>query len=138
VGYPCLEELVDLQSSSPVCLKTGRRQAKYIRVALTPHRIKKSVSMNGLATLKVGDYSISLVVCYNGHDFLPEPKDNFELTQMIRERFGNLPVDEIQNLRVLLNQRYSNLKGGKHRGVFEAYDAAADNNDFAWEIRKLG
>src|SRR5580693_7785589 len=39
---------------------------------------------------------------------------------------------------MLLNHCHPHLKRGKHGGVFEAYYASADNDNFTWEIGKPG
>lgn len=59
--------------------------------------------MNALAALEPRRDSIPVLINFYGDDFLSEPKDDFELSQVISERFDNFPVDELQDLRTLLN-----------------------------------
>jgi hypothetical protein len=65
-----LEELIDLQPSTHVRIEAGGSQVKTIRVALTPHRIEESVTVNRFATLKPSDRSISALVNFDCDDLL--------------------------------------------------------------------
>ena len=83
VRHGRLKKFIHLQPSSRIRLKAGCRQVKRIRVALPAHSIEKCVTMNALAALEPRRDSIAVLINFYGDDFLSEPKDHFELSQVI-------------------------------------------------------
>ncbi len=62
------------------------------------------------------------------------------LAQMVRQRFDDLPIHEIENNRPLVYQGNLGAQGSHKGGVLEAYDASSHHDDFfrkATQIAKV-
>ena len=92
--------------------------------------------MNRLTALEPHGHAVSVLFSFNRDDLFSEPKNHFEFTRVVGERFDDLPVDEVQNLRALFNHRHPDFKGGKHGGILKTDDSPTDDDDFAREIGK--
>ena len=62
-------------------------------------------------------------------DVLAEAERAVQLAQAVRERLGDLVVHEVEEARPLVDDRDLDAEGREHRGVLDADDAGADDDE---------
>src|SRR5258707_14111853 len=100
-----------------------------IAVGLAADSINKSVALYSLAAFQLSKNTTASGVDPNLRHPFRETKCDTLLAQVVRQRFDDLPIDEIQNNGPLVDQR--NLGAERsHKGcVLEAYAASSDTDD---------
>ena len=88
--------------------------------------------MDRLAALEVRDDAFLLVVT-DRDDLLAEPERRAALTHEKHQGLDHLGVDEVQDRRPGLDDRDLDVERGDHRGVLEADDARADDDEVPGE-----
>src|SRR5882724_8687961 len=111
-----------------------------IAVGLAADSINKSVALYSLAAFQLSKNTIASGVDPNPRHLFREPKCDTLLPQVVRQRFDDLPIHEIQNSRPLVDQRNLGTEGSHKGCVLEAYDASTHYDDFfrnATQIAKV-
>src|SRR5260370_1333668 len=113
---------------------------KLIAVGLAADSINEGVASYFLAALQLSKDTPASGIDPNLCHLLGETKCDTLLAQVVRQRFDDLAIHEIENNWSLVDQ--SNLgTQGSHKGcVLEAYDATAHDDDFfrkATQIAKM-
>src|SRR5712672_2507661 len=111
-----------------------------ITVGLAADSVNEGIALYFLATFQLSKNTLTSGVDPNPRHLFREPKCDTLLPQVVRQRFYDLPIHEIQNNRPLVDQR--NLGAERsHKGcVLEAYDASSHYDDFfrqATQIAKV-
>src|ERR1700686_1901318 len=101
-----------------------------IAIGLAANSINKSVALYFLAALQLSKNSTASGVDPNLRHLFPEPKCDTLLPQVVRQRFDDLPIHEIQNNRPLVDQRNLGTEGSHEGCVLEAHDAGSHYDDF--------
>src|SRR5216683_5924810 len=111
-----------------------------IAVGLAADSINKSVALYSLTALQLSKDSTASGVDPNLRHLFREPKCDTLLPQVVRQRFDDLPIHEIQNNRPLVDQRNLGAESSHKGCVLEAYDASSHYDDFfrqATQIAKV-
>jgi hypothetical protein len=108
-----------------------------IAVGLAADSINKGVAMYSLAALQLSKNTTSSGVDPNPRNLFREPKCDTLLAQVVRQRFDDLPIHEIQNNRPLVDQRNLGTEGSHKGCVLEAYDAGSHYDDFFRETTQI-
>src|SRR5438445_9843042 len=111
-----------------------------IAIGLAANSINKSVALYSLAALQLSKNSTARGVDPNLRHLFREPKCDTLLPQVVRQRFDDLPIHEIQNNRPLVDQRNLGTESSHKGCVLEAYDASSHYDDFfrqATQIAKV-
>src|SRR5229473_5760395 len=101
-----------------------------IAIGLAADSINKGVALYSLAALQLSKNSTASGVDPNLRHLFREPKCDTLLPQVVRQRFDDLPIDEIQNNGPLVDQRNLGAEGSHEGCVLEAYDAGSHYDDF--------
>ena len=89
--------------------------------------------MDHLAALEVRDDAFLLVVT-DRDDLLAEAEGRAALTHEKHQGLDHLGVDEVQDRRLGLDDRDLDVERGHHRGVLEADDAGAHDDEVAGKV----
>src|ERR1700678_1902436 len=108
-----------------------------IAIGLPADSINKSVASYSLAALQVRENTVASGIDPNLRHFLCETKRGALLAQMVRERFDDLPIHEIENNRPLVYHGSLGAQGSHEGGVLEAYDAGSHHDDFFWKATQI-
>src|SRR6266446_8585566 len=103
---------------------------KLIAVGLAADSVNKSVALYSLAALQLGKDTTVSGFDPNLRHLFRETKCDTLLTQVVRQRFDDLPIHEIQNNRPLVDQRNLGAESSHKGCVLEAYDASSHYDDF--------
>src|SRR5260370_4080150 len=101
-----------------------------IAVGLAANSINKSVALYSLAALQLSKNTTSSGVDPNLRHLFRKPKCDTLLAQVVRQRFDDLPIHEIQNNRPLVDQRNLGAEGSHKGCVLEAYHASSHYDEF--------
>src|SRR5260370_41419526 len=101
-----------------------------IAIGLAANSINKSVALYSLAALQLSKNSTASGVDPNLRHLFRETKCDTLLTQVVRQRFDDLPIHEIQNNRPLVDQRNLGAESSHKGCVLEAYHASSHYDDF--------
>src|SRR6202140_5068583 len=108
-----------------------------IAIGLAADSINKRVALHSLAALQCSKNTTASGVDPNLRHLFRKTKCDTLLAQVVRKRFDDLPIDEIQNNGPLVDQR-SLCAEGRHKGcVLEAYDASSHYDDFFREATQI-
>src|SRR6266851_2180822 len=111
-----------------------------IAIGLAANSINKSVALYSLAALQLSKNTTASRVDPNLRHLFRETKCDTLPTQVVRQRFDDLPIHEIQNNRPLVDQRNLGTESSHKGCVLEAYDASSHYDDFfrqATQIAKV-
>src|ERR1700681_1223125 len=108
-----------------------------IAIRLAADSVNKSVALYSLAALQLSKNTTSSGVDPNLRHLFRETKCDTLLAQVVRQRFDDLPIDEIQNNGTLVDQRNLGLEGSHIGCVLEAYDAGSHYDDFFREATQI-
>src|SRR5258707_6561570 len=111
-----------------------------IAIGLAADSVNEGVTLYFLATFQLSKNTLASVVDPNPRDLFREPKCDTLLPQVVRQRFDDLPIHEIQNNRPLVDQRNLGTERSHKGRVLEAYDASSHYDDFfrqATQIAKV-
>src|SRR5438034_7209207 len=111
-----------------------------IAIGLAADSIDKSVALYSFATFQMSKNTTASGVDPNLRHLFRETKCDTLLTQVVRQRFDDLPIHEIQNNRPLVDQRNFGTESSHKGCVLEAYDASPHYDDFfrqATQIAKV-
>src|SRR5260370_1377693 len=111
-----------------------------IAIGLAANSINKSVALYSLAALQLSKNSTASGVDPNLRHLFRETKCDTLLTQVVRQRFDDLPIHEIQNNRPLIDQRNLGTESSHKGCVLETHDASSHHDDFfrqATQIAKV-
>src|ERR1700720_3408094 len=111
-----------------------------IAIGLAADSINKSVALYSLAALQLSKNTTASGVDPNLRNLFRETKCDTLLAQVVRQRFDDLPIHEIQKNRPLVDQRNLGAEGSHKGRVLEAYDASSHHDDFfrkATQIAKV-
>src|SRR6266853_2192742 len=108
-----------------------------IAIRLAADSVNEGVALYFLAALQCSKNSTASGFDPNLRHLFRETKCDTLLTQVVRQRFDDLPIHEIQNNRPLVDQR--NLGAERsHKGcVLEAYNASSHYDDFFRQATKI-
>src|ERR1700733_5454441 len=135
-----LKELVHFHLATRIGRQARSFQVELIAIGLPADSINKSVALYSLAALQLRENTTASGLDPNLRYFLCETKRGALLAQMVRERFDDLPIHEIENNRPLVYQGNLGTQGSHKGGVLEAYDAGSHHDDFfrkATQIAKV-
>src|SRR5258707_14085803 len=113
---------------------------KLIPVGLAADSINEGVAVYSLAALQLGKNTTASGVDPNLRHLFRETKCDTLLPQVVRQRFDDLPIHEVQNNRPLVDQRNLGAERSHKGRVLEAYDASSHYDDFfrqATQIAKM-
>ena len=120
--------LVHLETAAVVRLEPGRRQIERPRRADTADGVEKEVGRDFHARLqRRGDAPGPLDG--DGRDLLAETQRAVQLPEVERKRFGDLVVDELEEDGALVDDRDLDSERREHRGVFDADDSRAHDEE---------
>src|SRR5258708_23897927 len=108
-----------------------------IAIGLAADSINKSVALYFLAALQLSKNSTASRVDPNLRHLFRETKCDTLLTQVVRQRFDDLPIHEIQNNRPLVDQRNLGAESSHKGCVLEAYDASSHYDDFVRQATQI-
>src|SRR5258707_613328 len=108
-----------------------------IAIGLAADSINKSVALYFLAALQLSKNSTASGVDPNLRHLFRETKCDTLLTQVVRQRFDDLPIHEIQNNRPLVDQRNLGTESSHKGCVLEAYDAGSHYDDFVRQATQI-
>ena len=91
-----------------------------------------------LAALQFGKNTIARRIDPNACHLFCQPKRDTHLAQVVRQRFDDLPIHELQNGGPLVDQRDIGTQCSHKGGVLEAHHAGADNDDFFRKTTQVG
>src|SRR5712671_4590399 len=111
-----------------------------IAIGLAADSVNEGVALYFLAALQLSKNTTASGVDSNARHLLREAKCDTLLPQVVRQRFDDLPIHEIQNNRPLVDQRNLGAEGSHEGCVLEAHDASSHYDDFfrqATQIAKV-
>src|SRR5712691_8968934 len=111
-----------------------------IAIGLAADSVNEGVTLYFLATFQLSKNTLASVVDPTPRDLFREPKCDTLLPQVVRQRFDDLAIHEIQNNRPLVDQRNLGTERSHKGCVLEAYNASSHYDDFfrqATQIAKV-
>src|SRR5712672_233642 len=132
-----LKELVHFHLSTGIGRQAGSFQMELIAIGLAADSINKSVALYSLAALQLRKNTTASGVDPNLRHLFRETKCETVLAQVVRQRFDDLPIHEVQNNRPLVDQRNLGPEGSHKGCVLEAYDASSHYDDFFWKATQI-
>ena len=126
------ELVVDRHTAARVRFQARGGKIELVRVRLPSHRIEEGVRRQRLVALQPRHDAPGIHA--DGLHLLAEPEDRFADAHVIRERVDDLPIDEVEQRRPLIDYRGLDVQRGEHRGVFQSDHAGADHDGAAGHL----
>src|SRR5260370_7085300 len=101
-----------------------------IAIRLAADSVNEGVALYFLAALQCSKNTAASGVDPNLRHLFRETKCDTLLAQVVRQRFDDLPIHEIQNNWSLVDQRNLGTQGSHKGCVLDPYDAGSDDDDF--------
>ncbi len=134
VGGVGLEMGVDLQAFAIVSDEAGVFELEGFGGALSADGVEEALGGEAFAGFEMGLDEFCAVVgggvtLFDFGDFFTEAEGDADLAHLILERFGDFTVEEVEEFGFALDEGDADAEGAQHAGVFDADDAAADDDD---------
>jgi hypothetical protein len=110
-----------------VGLETGQLEAEVVRLTLASCGIEHDVGGDPLPARELGQ--CPLAVALDGGHFFAQAEDDSQVAQVVLQTLRYLGVAEVEQARPLLDKRDLPTERGEHRGVLDADDARADDEN---------
>ena len=135
-GTLVLEVLVDGDAAAVVGFKAGGGEVEVVDGALAANGVEQRVAGDFFLALQVGDDG-AVGELLDAFHFFAQAHGDAGVAQVIAERFDDFLVGEFEQAGALLDERNADAEDGEHAGVFDADDAAADDDERAGQLGKI-
>src|SRR5215470_8079014 len=125
---------VDRKAPAVVGLEPAVFEPEVIGRADAARRVEQHFGTDAAVIGQVA-YGISLVVDLHPVDLGAQPELDAALAEIVHELIDDLAIDEFQKMLARLDDRHRHVERRKDRGVFDAYDARADNRQAPRHVR---
>src|SRR5258708_32717384 len=100
-----------------------------IAIGLAADSVNEGVTLYFLATFQLSKNTLASEVDPNPRHLFRKPKCDTLLPQVVRQRFDDLAIHDIQTDRPLIDQRDLRPEGSHKVDVLEPYDASVHYED---------
>ncbi len=128
--------LVDGDAAAIVGLKAGGGEVEVVDGALAADGVEQRVAGDFFLALQVGDDG-AVGELFDAFHFFAQAHGDAAVAQVIAERFDDFLVGEFEQLVALFNEGDADAEDGEHAGVFDADDAAADDDERVGAVGKV-
>ncbi len=120
--------LVDGDAAAIVGFDAGGGEVEVVDGALAADGVEQGVAGDLLLALQIGDDG-AVGELFDAFHFFAEAHGDAAVAQVVAERFDDFLVGEFEQLGAFFNQGDAHAEDGEHAGVFDADDAAADDDE---------